>query len=940
MPDVVTAEFHRPFNMTQFLFGGSSQYGDFSHTNAYEKVSWVYAAANKTASTVSMTPAEFCFKETDEPIPPEHPVYQQFHPPYGFQIPSISDLLKTSVLHRELFGEFFWVFDDQGNVRTIFPAFMQPLFRPGTSEVVGWEFFDGTNRRRFRLEDVLFYKYPHPFDPVRGFPPLSAARWAIEQDVSMVAWNAKNFKSGVRPKIVVTAKTGVSSKMRKEIREEIKQNNQGLPGDEVMIIGGDVEVETVAQNLRDLEFLQGREMSREEILSVLDVPPALVGVFRFANYANARFQGQHFYYFKIVPYLQEIEQIVTMQLEIRGFSDVKFKFDNSKIIDLFVPLRDRIETFEKMIKSGIPQAAALDAAQITLDPDLMSGAESGNPGQPAAPGTSGSSSLRPSNEPNNPRPSPSPRPPALEAPKGDITPLRASGYAWDLLEARLSRPMKAYLDRFKAEVIKDIRRDVELLFIENEMWKNIFIDTIESHVQDEVFAGWNVVQAELGRKGHPSLQDIVKAPIDTMFDIPSLPSDIVDELRPTVRQLAGSFSSVTYSMGNEIERRVSAGLAKGASLADIENDISEFFESPRWNRVITRQVVGGAYNTGRYIGMSREGISSHKWQSMADDRVRPSHNLESGNIVPIGQPFPFTRLRFPHDPIGPASQIYGCRCITVPVGDPRTNRSESLIGWFTKGNILRSFVDTIKNAFDKFRVRGWKKSADLDQGRTAAIGSQFRDYFDDLLRESDNAVITISDDLTQAATSAGANAGKIRDNIQRSLSRLTPQPTDIEIKINPTLGFRSTDREIFVPQSALPDFITVYSKGKYDAKNDPLNLNGAMAFQLGEILERKSKKSLIPFRDKRIDRSVKLPASIVTGVPNSILDVDVFDSTLPHPLMGAVREDGITNITPMLYTVIATSLASDKDVRTLGEWFLMDPETIDTMVETIWEIDE
>jgi len=48
----------------------------------------------------------------------------------------------------------------------------------------------------------------------------------------------------------------------------------------------------VGVNQKDMDFIQQKKMSREEICSVFKVPPALIGLFEYANYANAREQEQ------------------------------------------------------------------------------------------------------------------------------------------------------------------------------------------------------------------------------------------------------------------------------------------------------------------------------------------------------------------------------------------------------------------------------------------------------------------------------------------------------------------------------------------------------------------------------------------------------------------------------------------------------------------------
>jgi hypothetical protein len=56
------------------------------------------------------------------------------------------------------------------------------------------------------------------------------------------------------------------------------------------------------------------------------------------------------------------------------------------------------------------------------------------------------------------------------------------------------------------------------------------------------------------------------------------------------------------------------------------------------------------------------------WRTAADERVRASHNAMNGQKRPLGEPFRSgngNSLRFPGDPLGPASDTVNCRCVVA-----------------------------------------------------------------------------------------------------------------------------------------------------------------------------------------------------------------------------------------------------------------------------------
>jgi hypothetical protein len=54
-------------------------------------------------------------------------------------------------------------------------------------------------------------------------------------------------------------------------------------------------------------------------------------------------------------------------------------------------------------------------------------------------------------------------------------------------------------------------------------------------------------------------------------------------------------------------------------------------------------------------------MRSKQWLTQGDDRVRDTHAAIDGERVDIGAAFS-NGLRYPHDPVGPASEVVNCRC--------------------------------------------------------------------------------------------------------------------------------------------------------------------------------------------------------------------------------------------------------------------------------------
>jgi SPP1 gp7 family putative phage head morphogenesis protein len=66
------------------------------------------------------------------------------------------------------------------------------------------------------------------------------------------------------------------------------------------------------------------------------------------------------------------------------------------------------------------------------------------------------------------------------------------------------------------------------------------------------------------------------------------------------------------------------------------------------------------------------------WISANDDRVRDSHEMLHGDIVPHGKEFD-NGLQFPRDPSGPPEEVINCRCTWIMLPkDQMQNIDDSL----------------------------------------------------------------------------------------------------------------------------------------------------------------------------------------------------------------------------------------------------------------------
>jgi HK97 family phage portal protein len=268
---------------------------------AYAQHEYVYPAVSRVASAVARTPLRFWHDSGDEEREEvrEGPAYEALCNVNRVQ--TQFEFWESTVTLLYTGGEVGWLLDhpnpsEAGHVPypkapQLFVANMALLDLKkddqGFPDYWLWK-PDGKDPVRFDLDEVVHLQFTNPEDPLRGLSPLVPAQNSIAADFYAQQYNAQFFKRGAQP----TATVEHPSRPRDPgdvdfIRKMFEEQYAGVENAHriVFLFDGMKYVKT-GLSPRDVEFARLREMSRESITACVGPPPALVGIFRYANYAN------------------------------------------------------------------------------------------------------------------------------------------------------------------------------------------------------------------------------------------------------------------------------------------------------------------------------------------------------------------------------------------------------------------------------------------------------------------------------------------------------------------------------------------------------------------------------------------------------------------------------------------------------------------------------
>ncbi len=244
-------------------------------------------------------------------------------------------LLRLTYKDLDIYGESFWlIVRSAAKAKTpmravrLNPRFMSPKIKNGLIE--GWRYGATSALSKpieYDSDIILHFELDDPEDETQGISPLHALQRAVAQDIFAMEYNESFFKNSAQTGIIFIVKTSTGDEAKRN-REWIEQNYSGPENaHRPLLIEGDVSVEKSVSKLAEMEFLEGREFLRQEIMMVLNMDPDKLGIHKDSNRSISKEADEAFHSEVIWPLQAIVEEEINNKLilSIFGYDDVLFQ---------------------------------------------------------------------------------------------------------------------------------------------------------------------------------------------------------------------------------------------------------------------------------------------------------------------------------------------------------------------------------------------------------------------------------------------------------------------------------------------------------------------------------------------------------------------------------------------------------------------------------------
>ena len=141
-----------------------------------------------------------------------------------------------------------------------------------------YRYSDPHGHRRDFTEDEIFHVRGFGFGDVLGLSPIAYGRQTLSTAMAATEAAARTFRNGMRPGGFFTYDKTLTDPQREQARKVLIEPYQGSENAaKIGILEAGFKWQDVAMPAKDAELLLSRKHDVEEICSLLDVPPILIG---------------------------------------------------------------------------------------------------------------------------------------------------------------------------------------------------------------------------------------------------------------------------------------------------------------------------------------------------------------------------------------------------------------------------------------------------------------------------------------------------------------------------------------------------------------------------------------------------------------------------------------------------------------------------------------
>lgn len=678
--------------------------GEIRIAGSYKEIAWVFSAIRKLAWSASRVPVVMKHQATMSDASEEKQETLKDHEALALiedpnEHGGWPSIVEASVWNLMLYGSaYIEKAHPPGNfkqVEGLYPLRSNVMTVEGDKKKLVKRFVYRPNFRDifFEREEIVWIKFYDPESDLSGFAPILAASGAVTIDKDAQLRAMHSLRNDSTPGMILSI-PGDQLKQRElnRIYAQFDKRHKGpKKTNRPLVVGGDAKVTMGGTTPRELQVSETRRTNRDEILSVMDVPPVKAGVMENASFANAHEQNRHFWHEAVVPILTLFYDALNRQWIWPQYGrDVWLEPDLREVL-LDSEERDRRkadaislwgsdlitknEAREKIGMSPVDDGEKFKSESVRIAPGFGGGMSSLFAASKAArPGT-----------PLHKMKFEKDAKVVFWKGVNDVAEefeRRLSVIAAKILSGHKDVVLREFSNTFTKSAVSSGNGHVLIAKSEKRWFTKDEADAEELKAKakeferrifelskDEIDAEWPIMEQALKAvfmEAARNVEDNIGLDVGFDFTDPA----VTKYLRSKRLRLAGDLSDTTLG---KVKAVIADGIEASKSLDDVAQDLAAKFDDlePSRSILIARTEAADASNFANVESYRQSGVIEKKeWMATPDDITRDDHAEADGQQVGLSGSFSVggESLRWPGDTAnGSPGNTCNCRCAAAPV---------------------------------------------------------------------------------------------------------------------------------------------------------------------------------------------------------------------------------------------------------------------------------
>lgn len=278
--------------------------------------SWVFSNIDAISKEASTAKINVMTLEGDDSKPVvNHPLEKVLRSPNPWM--GSSFLKRFTAMWMLLRGEAYWMLvpNGAGELAEIWPIPSYRIFPIADEKkyIRGYGYTNNEGRViPLPVENICYFREPNPYDFHRGMSKVSAYALPMLTDLQAAEWNRDTFANEAALKTLISVPADMQDGNFRELKAEIIRELVDGRKRYMIARAGDIEAKQLGLSQKEMEFLSGREFTRDEIDRIFGIPSGFWA--KDATEANATVAREVFASIAVWPLLVLQAEAMTTQI--------------------------------------------------------------------------------------------------------------------------------------------------------------------------------------------------------------------------------------------------------------------------------------------------------------------------------------------------------------------------------------------------------------------------------------------------------------------------------------------------------------------------------------------------------------------------------------------------------------------------------------------------